>query len=373
MRVGVDIRCLMNSKYSGVAWYAVNVLENIFRLDRENKYILFYNSSKKVVLPKIESGGNVEIRGFRYPNKLFSVLNFFNLVSLDTMLGGVDVFWSPNLNFISWPEKSKKIITIHDLSFLIFPEFFSFKSFLWHKLIIAKILRGADLVLTDSFSTKMDLIRLLKIKEEKIKVIYLGVSPEYHVYDRNDEHLSSVISKYSLPEKFIFFVGALEPRKNIEGIIEAFRELKGDCKLVIAGAPGWKNAKIHDLFSVDDRVKFIGYVAEEDKPAMYNLASMLVYPSHYEGFGLPLLEAMACGCPVIAGANSSQLEVVGEAGILVDPNNLNEIKMAMETLMTDHKLRDRYIELGLERVKKFSWVKTAEEIRKSLFGNIIIK
>jgi glycosyltransferase involved in cell wall biosynthesis len=168
-------------------------------------------------------------------------------------------------------------------------------------------------------------------------------------------------------------VGALEPRKNIEGIIEAFKELKSDYKLVIAGAPGWKNAKIHNLFNADDRVKFIGYVAEEDKPAIYNLASMLAYPSHYEGFGLPLLEAMACGCPVVAGANSSQLEVVGEAGILIDPNNINEIKVAMEALIADNKLRDRYIELGLERVKKFSWIKTAEEVKKVLFENIKIR
>ena len=171
-----------------------------------------------------------------------------------------------------------------------------------------------------------------------------------------------VKQKYNLPDKFIFYVGALEPRKNIESIIEAFKMLGGDESLVIAGTPGWKNEKIYELAKGDERIKFLGYVREEDKPALYNLASMLAYPSHYEGFGLPLIEAMACGCPVIAGANSSQLEVVGEAGLLVDPNNLNEIKFAMTAMIGDNELRNKYIELGLARAKEFSWEKTAREI-----------
>jgi glycosyltransferase involved in cell wall biosynthesis len=351
----------MNSNYSGVGWYTYNVLENLFKLDHENEYILFYNSSKKVELPKFK-GENITYKGFHYPNKIFSILNYFNLVNLEKMIGAVDIFWSPNLNFISWPKKAKKILTIHDLSFLIFPEFFSFKTLWWHKLILGKILKDVDLIVTDSKSTKSDLIRLLKISEEKIRVVYLGVTNIYKVYDENDERLISVAKKYNLPENFIFFVGAFEPRKNIESIVESFRLLEGDMTLIIAGASGWKNEGIHKLVQGDNRIRLLGYIDEEDKPALYNLANFLIYPSHYEGFGLPLIEAMACGCPVIAGANSSQLEVVGEAGLLVDPNNLNEIKVAMENMMGDSELRNRYIKLGLERAKEFSWHKTAEDI-----------
>ena len=360
MKIGIDIRCLMNDKYSGVSWYTYNLLQNIFELDHENEYILFYNSSKQVTLPEF-AYANVKYCGYRFPNKLFNlVVNFFNWPKIDRLIGGVDIFFVPNLHFIAWSDKCRKIVTVHDLSFLYFPEFFTAKMRLWHKLILKKnILGQADSIIADSFNTKNDLIKLLKVPESKIKIIHLGVDKRYF-NTVGAELLANTRKKYDLPDKFILALGTIEPRKNLEGVIAAYKLSGTDADLVIAGGQGWKVKSS----MADACIKFIGYVAEEDKPALYQAAALLVYPSFYEGFGLPLLEAMASGCPVIAGANSSQPEVVGAAGLLVDPNNASEICFAISVLLSDEDFRWEMSRRGREQAAKFSWEATAAETIK---------
>jgi len=365
MKIGIDIRCLMNGNYSGVSWYAYNLLKNIFALDANNQYVLFYNSGKPVSLPEFKQS-NVSYHGCRYPNKLFNLsLNFFDYPKIDSLIGGVDIFFVPNLHFISWSPRCKKIITVHDLSFLHFPEFFTVKMRLWHKLIIKKnILGQADLIIADSFNTKNDLIELLGVAAEKIKVIHLGIDQKYFTALSPDQ-LAGIKKKYNLPDKFILSLGTLEPRKNLDGIIAAYKSLATDFSLVIAGGRGWKIKPADNLFFADKRVRYIGYIDESDKPALYQLASLLIYPSFYEGFGLPLLEAMASGCPVIAGCNSSQPEVVTEAGLLVDPHDINEIKMALDGLLSNADFRQEMSAKGKQRAADFSWEKTAQETVKS--------
>ncbi|MFA5047716.1 MAG: glycosyltransferase family 1 protein [Patescibacteria group bacterium] len=362
MKIGIDARCLMQKNYSGVSWYAFNLLENIFRLDQTNEYVLFYNSSKEVRVPEF-SQKNVRYASFHFPNKLFNFsLNFFDQPKLDKLIGGVEVFFTPNLHFVSWSKDCKKVLTVHDLSFLRFPNFFTWKSRLWHKLILwKKLLQEADILIADSQSTKNDLMDLFKIKEEKIKMVHLGVGGEFKVMSPNSPELQKTRDKYKLPEEFIFFIGTIEPRKNIEGLIKAYQTMATDCHLVIGGGGGWKNRDTYRLAKNNNKIHFIGYVDEKDKPALYNLAEVLLYPSFYEGFGLPIAESMACGCPVVAGNNSSQAEVLGEAGMIVNPHDINEIKTATELILNDVPLRQKLIERGLERVKKFSWVKTAQK------------
>ncbi len=361
MRIGIDIRCLMNDRYSGVSWYAYNLLKNLFESDRDNRYVLFYNSSKRVVLPEFNYD-NVKYSGYRYPNKLLNLsLNFFSYPRIDKLIGGVDLFFVPNLHFIAWSDKCKRILTVHDLSFLRFPEFFTAKMRLWHKLIIKKnILGQADLIIADSLSTKNDLRELLNLPEEKIKVVYLGVDQRYFV-PVAAQQLAAIREKYSLPDKFILSLGTLEPRKNLAGIIAAYEPLALEAELVIAGGRGWKNKLNNDVSPDHKKIRFIGYVAEEDKPALYQMASVLVYPSFYEGFGLPLLEAMASGCPVIAGSNSSQVEVVGNAGLLVDPSSISEIKNAIIAILENPDWRNQLAENGKKQAAKFSWIRTARE------------
>ena len=385
MKIGIDIRCLMNEKYSGVAWYTYNLIMALLKLDQANEYVLFYNSSKLVKLPAFDFT-NIRPVGFRWPNKLFNLsLIFFGQPKLDRLIGGVDVFFTPNLHFVSWSNGCKKVAVVHDLSFLANPIWFTLKQRLWHKLILRnKILQEADIIIADSENTKDDLVDLLGVPAEKIRVVYLGVfvplpfRPEPRIMRGEVEKsflmqgippLASLARddkgvrvKHNLPDKYFLFVGTIEPRKNVLGIIKAWQKLNQEVGLVLAGDWGWKVAEVERLVVQNKNIILLGYVPEEDKITLYQSAIALVYPSFYEGFGLPILEAMANGCPVICGNNSSQGEVLGDCGLLVNPDNLNEISHAIELMLTDENLRQDFISRGKERAKEFTWQKTASQV-----------
>jgi glycosyltransferase involved in cell wall biosynthesis len=365
MTIAIDARVLMNENYSGVSWYAFNLLAALFELDRENEYVLFYNSKKPVKLPKFDYP-NVSYKGFRFSNKLFNFcLNFFSWPKLDELVGGCDIFFAPNLHFVSWSDKCRKVIVVHDLSFLAYPNFFNLKQRLWHKLILnKKILTQADMVIADSNSTKKDLEDLMNVAPEKIEVAHLGADIKANGITREE-----INSKYNLPDKYFLFVGTIEPRKNLAGVINALNLLLDGVSLAVAGQWGWKNEAERKMMEGNKRAVMLGYVSEEEKSALYKYAVALVYPSFYEGFGLPILEAMKSGCPVIAGNNSSQGEVSGEAGLLVDPFNINEIKAAMEIMLNNSDLRSEFIKRGYEQAGKFTWRKTAEQV-KAIFEKL---
>lgn len=373
MKIAIDIRCLMNPNYSGVAQYTFNLLGNLFKIDRKNQYKLFYNSSQDISanLPKFENP-NVEFYGFKYPNKLLnSGFLFLNYPEIEKMIAGCDLFFIPNPNFCAFSSDLKKVMTIHDLSFELYPYFFSAKQRLWHKIIRPRnLIARTSAIIADSDNTKNDLINIYQVPAEKIKVIYPGVNHEiYQPINRDDPKLNQVKEKYHLPDQFILYLGTIEPRKNIEGIVEAFNQYKKnadnhDCNLVIAGNKGWKYQrafKTAATSSFSDQIKFIGYVSENDKPYLYNLAKLFIFPSFYEGFGLPVLEAQACGLPVIASINSSFPEVLENSAILVNPDNLSEISRAVNDILTDFKLNNYLIEKGQINSQRFSWQKCAEK------------
>jgi len=211
------------------------------------------------------------------------------------------------------------------------------------------------------------------------------------VFNKDDSDFNQVRQKYNLPERFIFYLGNLEPRKNIEGLIESYtlyrnneigdfitpeaRELasKGKMSLVIAGAQSWKYSGIYDTAKqskYSEDIYFIDYVDNKDKVYLYNLASLFMFPSFYEGFGFPPLEAMACGTPVIASNTSSLPEIIGSAGILVNPYDINEISGAMSQVLNNKDLQDHLIEKGLKKVKNYNWQKCAQEVIES-FGDMV--
>lgn len=387
MKIGIDIRTLMDIQYSGIPEYTLNLIKEILKLDKKNEYKLFYNSGKDIS-DKIPKFDNAEIIKTNYPNKLFNNLmqRVLGAPKIDQLIKA-DIFFMPNIGFVSLSNRCKKIITIHDLSFLRFPEFFSLKRRIWHGIInIKKILNQFDKIIAVSENTKNDLIDLCNIKAEKIKVIYHGVGGEYKVIEPNNQKLNEVKKKYALPDDFILYLGTLEPRKNVEGIIQAYGELREknkprtkdiscrrhyttDCdklfnhpnlseeffvrgknlenfKLVIAGGRGWKYKNIFKIWSESkykDSIIFLGYIEGADKVYLYNLASLFVYPSFYEGFGLQLLEAMACGTPVTCSFTSSLPEVAGGAAVMVDPYDTNNIASAMEQILTDNEFKNDLI------------------------------
>jgi len=372
MKIGIDIRTLMDRKYSGVAEHTLNLVREILKLDQKNEYKLFYNSFKDVKdnLPKFFSQ-NVEIIKTNYPNKVFNycLQKIWHQPKIDKILGGVDVFLSPHINFTSLTKNCKHILVIHDLSFLRYPEFFNFRKKIWHGLVnVKRLMAQADKIIAISDNTKNDIIDLGKVSEDKIKVIYPGADKNYRVISPFDIKREAVKKKYDLPDKFILSLSTLEPRKNLVGLIKAYEKFRHDCpelastQLVLAGGVGWRAGKIFQAWRKSEfknDIKLLGYVDNQDKPYLYNLASVFVYASFYEGFGLPLLEAMACGVPIITSYSSSLAEVVGKSALLIDPYNIKEIAHSLGALLRDKNLSQKLSLAGSNQATKFSWTKTA--------------
>lgn len=360
--------------------YTLNLLKNLLELDKKNKYVLFFNSwnAPRINFRWLEKYPNVALKKFRLPNKLLNFLFwYFNWPKIDKMIGGADIFFMPNIIFGSVSRRTKLVITIHDLSFERYPETFSFKRRLWHGFINPKkICRRADKIIAVSDSTKSDLVSPYGLNQEKIAVIHSGIPEIFKVISRNDGKLLEIKGRHNLPYKFILYLGTIEPRKNIVGIIRAYNRLReinsgelNKYKLVIAGSRGWKDEKIFSEIKKSpfgEDIIIHGFIGSEEKPYFYNLASLFVYPSFFEGFGFPPLEAMACGVPVIASNTSSLPEIAGSAGILIDPDKPDEIYQAMREILLNKELREKLREKGLEQAKKFNWKKTAEEFLGSM-------
>jgi len=380
MRIGIDARCLMDGRRTGVEEYTINLLKGLFCQDNGNEYVLFLNSFKKINadLSWLEKYPNVKLKIFRFPNKLLSLFFWYwHWPKIDKLLGGVDIFFMPNISFAAVSDKARLVLTVHDLSFEHCSETFSWKRKLWHLFINPKeLIQRADKITTISNSTKNDLVDFYGVNEKKITVIYNGISNEFSVINRNNLKLVQIKEKYKLPYRFILFLGVIEPRKNIIGLIRAYNILRkaegdklGEYKLVIAGAEGWKSKRIFSEIKKSPfrrDIIFVGTVNSKDKPAFYNLASIFVYPSFFEGFGFPPLEAMKCGVPVITSNVSSLPEIVGEAGILVDPDKPDEIYQAISGILLNKKLRENLIEKGLRQSAKFNWGKAAKEFLATL-------
>lgn len=368
MKIGVDIRPLMTAPRTGVGEYTFELLDAIFKIDRSNQYFLFYNSWTDVSanIPDWKYD-NVKFVTKKFPNKLFNAsMRLFGVPKLDRLCGDVDVFFSPNLNFIALSKKTKFILSVHDLSFDFFPEFSTAKQFWWHKVVAPKKqCERADLILVPSENTRRDIVNYYRISPEKIKVIYPGLS---QVFSRMPEK-EEIAKKYDLPEKYILFLGTIEPRKNIIGLIEAFEKTNGENTLVIAGAPGWKNEEIYARArqsKSSEQIKFLGFVPGVDKPGLYAGARVFVYPSFYEGFGFPVLEAMSAGVPVVTSNRSSITEITGPAAYLIDPTRPEQIANGINEIINNSNVRNWHIEKGLERARKFSWENAAREWIKCL-------
>ena len=379
MTIGIDIRVLARGSRTGVEEYTINLLSHLLPLDPQINYRLFYNAYHKVRLDySWLSSNNVFLKEFRIPNRAFFIgARYFNQPKIDRLIGGIDLYFNPHFFVAPLSKKCKKVVTFHDLSFERYPEFFSQRKRFWQKFLMnAKgEAQKADKIIAVSQSTKDDLVNLYQIEPEKIVVVYSGVGEHFRIMNHESKIMNQVKKKYSLPEKFILYFGTIEPRKNIIGLIKAFELLKdnyplsafsGSLKLVIAGASGWLYQDIFKAAKESKRsrdIVFTGFVEEIDKPYLYNLADLFVYPSVFEGFGFPPLEAMACGLPTIVSASASLPEAVGQAALMVNSSNIDELAWAIKLILTDHKLRKNLIEKGINQAKKFSW---SDSARKTL-------
>jgi glycosyltransferase involved in cell wall biosynthesis len=243
----------------------------------------------------------------------------------------------------------------------LFPETFPVHHRIYLQSNIRLAGRKADRIITVSQNSKEDIVKILKVSEKKVSVVYNGVSEEFKKID-DPLLFSSFKKKHNLPDKIILYVGTIQPRKNVDILLKIFHDLKKEKriehKLVIIGRDGWLYNSVEDQIrslNLENDVIRIKNLSDEELPIIYNISDLFVYPSSYEGFGLSILEAMACGVPVIASNLSSIPEVVGDAGILVDPRNCEEIKDAVYKLISNEALRQHYVKKGLERASRFSW------------------
>lgn len=362
MKIGIDIRCLMTPHKTGVAAYTKGLLDALFTIDTRNEYVLYYNSFSDVSehIPSWVQK-NVSLVRSRIPNKMYNASQcFFSYPKLDARMD-LDVWFSPNSNFTSLSSHVKHILTVHDLSFELFPKTYSYKRRMWHTVIDPKgQARKADAVVVPSFNTKRDVVDQWGIHEKKVHVLFPGVSDV-------DQKQDGVRQKYDLPSKFILFLGTLEPRKNIEALIDAYeyglkRQLfSSEYQLVIAGTRGWKYASLLKKIARASGVKYIGYVDGGDKREVIRGASLFAFPSIYEGFGLPVLEAMSVGVPVVTSNRSSLPEVTDDAAYLCNPYDIDDMARGMGRLLMDTKSKEWHIERGLKKTSSFSWEKTAQQ------------
>ncbi len=365
MKIGIDLRTLMSGSKSGIPGFTHSLVSEITKKDTQNEYFGFYNSYKNLLLPTL--GNNIHIKKLGLPNKILnSSLRFLKYPKIDKLFSS-DIFYMPHFNFNAFSKNCYKIITVHDLSFMRYPEFFSRKNNLWHSLIeVERTLKSFDKIVAISKNTKNDLIELFNIPETKIEVIYSGVSDDFKPLSDNSAHLLEVKNKYNLPDRFILSLGTIEPRKNIDSLIRAFdifsKKDKGDTHLIIAGGMGWKYKKVLNEFSNakhKNKIRFLGFVDEKDKNSLYNLAEIFVFPSYYEGFGFPPLEAMKAGTAVISSANSSMFEILGDSAYFVDPYDINDLARAIQEIIGNSSLKHSLEQKGVENSRNYTWDKAS--------------
>jgi len=358
MRIGIDCRTVEGDR-TGLGVYTENLVDNLLEdYSTDNNYSLYFS--------RVES----RTSKWRHQSQQYvlkaPLTNLWTHISLPLHLRKhpVDIYHFPNFIVpIVFPYKT--VVTIHDLNFLRFPKSFTLRTYLALATQIRLSAQKADAIIAVSESTKLDIVEMLKIPEKKVTVIYNGVNERFKSPQKQMD-VKVIKQKYGL-DNYILCVGSIVPQKNLVRLLNAFALLKKSntiYQLAIVGGSAWKSeAVLKEIkrLNLSREVIMTGYVSDDDLPLIYSGATVFVYPSLYEGFGLPVLEAMACGTPVITSNVSSLPEVSGSAAILVDPYNIDEISEAMRRVVQDKNLQQELIDKGLEQVKKFSFNKMAKE------------
>ncbi len=309
-----------------------------------------HKKSKEHYLKSIISKNDYVKRVFR---KIINIVGKFSSKSYD-------LYWEPN--FIPIENiKAKKIVTsVHDFSFILYKEFHPKQRIEYFENNFFKNIYRSDYIITGSEFSKQEILQRLDFPQEKIQVIYHGVNHNiFRVYE-------NITLPFDLPKKFIFCVGSIEPRKNLLGLLQAYNMLepsiKDTYKLVLAGFKGWENKELMQLIEKNKKnIHYLGYISDEELAKVYNLASLFVFPSFYEGFGLPVLEAMACATPVVCSNSSSLPEVGADAACYFDPNNTEDIAKKITLVLNDTSLQQQMLQRGLQIAKNFTWEKSAQK------------
>lgn len=380
MKIAFDCS-LVPGERGGIGQYSYNLAHGLSSVDKINTYKLYilFPAASRLLHPErlktdLPDSGNFSVVYKTIPVP-FQLFHYFWIPGMPSsfreyMLGDLDVdiihsntFSVPRLK----NRKKKLVVTIYDLTVVTHPEHHK-KTNISHCVTgIKDAVKYADHIIAISNHTKRDLIEHFNAPEELITVTHLAAGPDYRE-EKDPERLAAIRMKYGLPEDYVLFIGSLEPRKNVKTLIKAYSALdpktRKEHPLVIAGGKGWLNSDIPSIVKksgISDNVLFAGYISSEDISGVYSQAALFVYPSLYEGFGLPILEAFACGTPVITSNTSSIPEVAGDAAMLLSPADADQLTAAIERLLKNKGIRDEFRARGLARASMFSWEKCARE------------
>jgi glycosyltransferase involved in cell wall biosynthesis len=364
MKVAVDARTVLPNR-SGVGNYVLHLIQNLKQVDPET---IYYFLAQKKNLPLLGDLARAEDRFltlFSHENHPLSDFWEHFILPLRLTRMGIDVYHGPASLIPFRKDHYRLVVTIHDLVAFLFPETIPLKYGAYMRYLLRQAVKKADRIISVSYHTRQDLIKILKVPEKKIVVVHEAPSPIFRPHDRKAVQ-DRLKKRYGLSRKFIYHLGNIEPRKNLIRLLEAFtlvcRELGNEYQLVVSGQKGWLIRSLSRFlkdYPVRDQVFFTGYVPMEDIPMFMNAADLFVFPSLYEGFGLPVLEAMSCGTPVISSNRSSIPEIVGSAGVLVDPTDINDLAGRIIGLLRNPEERVRLSRLGLEQAARFSWPEAA--------------
>ncbi|MFA6239608.1 MAG: glycosyltransferase family 1 protein [Candidatus Hydrogenedentales bacterium] len=366
MHIGFDVGPITRRR-TGVGNYCQNLFRALLDEHPEDSFVAFSASlHPPESLPATE---RVSSRHFPIPTRaLYALWTCLGAPRIDTLAGPIDVYHATNF-FLPPARRCGRVLTVHDLGFLVVPEMCSPKIVGPFSRRIRRFAGEADVVLADSEATRQDILRLLGLAPKKVVTAPLAAAGNLHPIAR-DEARHSVRERHGMTEPYLLFVSTLEPRKNVVGLLHAFARLRAQIphRLVLVGSTGWNADPIFaaiDALGLGDRVTLLGFASDDDLNLLYSAADVFVFPSYYEGFGLPVLEAMACGCPVVASNRSSLPEVVGDAGALCDPDDHAAIAESVLRFVEDEAARERAVTLGLAQAAKFSWSTCARITHKA--------
>jgi glycosyltransferase involved in cell wall biosynthesis len=367
MRIAINTLAMKRELY-GVGNYIKNLVWALAGIDRENEYVLFASAENTCHLKGIADNFSLELAP---SNRMLRLPWEQSVLPLRLKQKRIDVYHGAT--FVTPLLKNcEHVVSIHDMTFHLLPERHSLHKRLYFQSMIPAAVLRSDRVIAISESTKCDLLRFIPTDAGKINVVHHGVEPRFRPV-REKNRLDDVREKYGLGRRFILFVGLIEPRKNLENLVDAYESsgLGKDFDLVLAGNLGWDYSGLLrkiESSQFREKIRLPGYIADGDLPALFSMAAAFVYPSVYEGFGLPVLEAMACGTPVITSQASSLPEVAGDAAILVDPFDPKALASALQIVLADEDLRRSLSERGIQRAQFFTWEKTAQKTLEAYKG-----
>jgi glycosyltransferase involved in cell wall biosynthesis len=360
MRIGIMLRHYEQHE-GGVKHYTKTLLPLLFSLGTQHQYTLIYQNPK--LLGTYAGFPNVEELVSRMPGTLLWDQVAVPWVTRNKQL---DIIFNPKFT-IPFFTRAKTIFVLHGSEWFVIPDVFIWYDNLYTNRMVPLYCRHADAFISVADAVKADAVKYAHADPKNIYTVHNAIDPKQFYFIDDIEQLRSVRSKYRLPEKYIVWVGQIDGRKNVKRLLQAFAQVAGEFphNLVIVGEQrrgGEEELSVINELGIADRVNFIGWVQHDDLPAIYRMADLFSFPSRYEGFGIPLVEAMACGCPIVTANTCSPPEVVDGAALLVDPYDVAAIAEAMRMVLRDRSLREKMIARGLERAKDFSWDKCARQV-----------